>query len=65
VGSLSTHLPEIQEEIVGKHNELRKSVSPSASNMLKMVRSSMASKEVFSHLSLEQALSLALLACEL
>nr|XP_020026246.1 cysteine-rich secretory protein 3-like [Castor canadensis] len=36
VGSLSTHLPEIQEEIVGKHNELRKSVSPSASNMLKM-----------------------------
>ncbi|XP_073938946.1 cysteine-rich secretory protein 3-like [Castor canadensis] len=63
VGSLSTHLPEIQEEIVGKHNELRKSVSPSASNMLKMVRSSMASKEVFSHLSLEQALSLALLAC--
>ncbi|KAM4834539.1 cysteine-rich secretory protein 3-like [Thomomys bottae] len=36
VASLSTALPEVQKEIVDKHNELRKAVSPSASNMLKM-----------------------------
>uniref|UniRef100_A0A8C6QNU5 Cysteine-rich secretory protein 3-like n=1 Tax=Nannospalax galili TaxID=1026970 RepID=A0A8C6QNU5_NANGA len=35
--ALSTTLTEIQEEIVNKHNELRKSVSPKASDMLKMV----------------------------
>ncbi|KAM5256478.1 cysteine-rich secretory protein 3-like [Ctenodactylus gundi] len=34
--ALSTTLPEVQKEIVNKHNELRKSVSPGASNMLKM-----------------------------
>ncbi|XP_006149164.1 cysteine-rich secretory protein 3 [Tupaia chinensis] len=34
--ALSTELPEVQEEIINKHNELRKAVSPSASNMLKM-----------------------------
>ncbi|XP_006882179.1 PREDICTED: cysteine-rich secretory protein 2-like [Elephantulus edwardii] len=34
--SLSTMLNEIQEEIVNKHNSLRKNVSPTAQNMLKM-----------------------------
>uniref|UniRef100_A0A8C6QM14 Cysteine-rich secretory protein 3-like n=1 Tax=Nannospalax galili TaxID=1026970 RepID=A0A8C6QM14_NANGA len=38
--ALSTTLTEIQEEIVNKHNELRKSVSPKASDMLKMKWSS-------------------------
>ncbi|XP_021108245.1 cysteine-rich secretory protein 3-like isoform X2 [Heterocephalus glaber] len=34
--ALSTSLPEVQEEIVNKHNELRRAVSPTASDMLKM-----------------------------
>ncbi|XP_051008533.1 cysteine-rich secretory protein 2-like [Acomys russatus] len=34
--SLITTQKEIQREIVNKHNELRRAVSPSASNMLKM-----------------------------
>ncbi|XP_055986611.1 cysteine-rich secretory protein 2-like [Sorex fumeus] len=34
--SLSTCLPNIQNEIIDKHNALRRSVSPTASNMLKM-----------------------------
>ncbi|XP_012874581.1 PREDICTED: cysteine-rich secretory protein 2-like [Dipodomys ordii] len=34
--SLLTTQPQIQREIVNKHNELRRSVSPTASNMLKM-----------------------------
>ncbi|KAF6113301.1 cysteine rich secretory protein 2 [Phyllostomus discolor] len=34
--SLLTSQAQIQREIVNKHNELRKSVSPPASNMLKM-----------------------------
>ncbi|XP_004628332.2 cysteine-rich secretory protein 3-like [Octodon degus] len=33
---LSTALPQVQEEIVNKHNELRRAVSPSASDMVKM-----------------------------
>ncbi|XP_003474804.3 cysteine-rich secretory protein 3 [Cavia porcellus] len=33
---LSTTLPKVQEEIVNKHNELRRAVSPKASDMLKM-----------------------------
>ncbi|XP_054992362.1 cysteine-rich secretory protein 3 [Sorex araneus] len=36
IESLSVSLKKIQEEIVNKHNELRRSVSPTASNMLKM-----------------------------
>uniref|UniRef100_A0A8D0HFS8 SCP domain-containing protein n=1 Tax=Sphenodon punctatus TaxID=8508 RepID=A0A8D0HFS8_SPHPU len=35
---LSTHLSERQEEIVNKHNDLRRMVEPTASNMLRMVR---------------------------
>lgn len=35
---LSTSLPNVQKEIIDKHNELRRAVVPSASNMLKMVR---------------------------
>ncbi|XP_062043193.1 cysteine-rich secretory protein 3-like [Lepus europaeus] len=34
--ALSTSLIEVQQEIVNKHNDLRKSVNPPASNMLKM-----------------------------
>ncbi|XP_060113542.1 cysteine-rich secretory protein 3-like [Heteronotia binoei] len=34
--ALSTDLPERQKEIVDKHNDLRRIVEPSASNMLKM-----------------------------
>ncbi|XP_005377985.1 PREDICTED: cysteine-rich secretory protein 3-like [Chinchilla lanigera] len=34
--ALSTTRPEVQKEIVNKHNELRRTVSPSASDMLKM-----------------------------
>ncbi|XP_033619060.1 LOW QUALITY PROTEIN: cysteine-rich secretory protein 3-like [Fukomys damarensis] len=34
--ALSTALPEVQREIVNKHNELWRAVSPSASDMLKM-----------------------------
>uniref|UniRef100_A0A8C9PGD2 Cysteine rich secretory protein 2 n=1 Tax=Spermophilus dauricus TaxID=99837 RepID=A0A8C9PGD2_SPEDA len=34
--SLLTTQTQVQMEIVNKHNELRKSVSPTASNMLKM-----------------------------
>ncbi|KAJ8780049.1 hypothetical protein J1605_012085 [Eschrichtius robustus] len=37
--ALLTTQTQVQREIVNKHNELRKSVSPPASNMLKMVRS--------------------------
>ncbi|XP_077018160.1 cysteine-rich secretory protein 2-like [Tamandua tetradactyla] len=33
---LSTTIPAVQTEIVNKHNEIRRSVSPPASNMLKM-----------------------------
>ncbi|MCQ7618884.1 CAP domain-containing protein [Salmonella enterica] len=36
IASLSTTLKNVQEEIVKKHNQLRKSVSPRASDMLKM-----------------------------
>lgn len=36
--ALLTNQPQIQREIVNKHNELRRSVNPTASNMLKMVR---------------------------
>ncbi|ELK00219.1 cysteine-rich secretory protein 3 [Pteropus alecto] len=36
VDALSTTRKEIQREIVNKHNDLRRAVSPSASNMLKM-----------------------------
>ncbi|XP_048203599.1 cysteine-rich secretory protein 3-like [Perognathus longimembris pacificus] len=36
VASVSTTLRAIQKEIVNKHNELRRDVEPSASNMLKM-----------------------------
>ncbi|XP_042122002.1 cysteine-rich secretory protein 2-like [Peromyscus maniculatus bairdii] len=34
--ALLTNQPQIQREIVNKHNELRRSVNPTASNMLKM-----------------------------
>ncbi|XP_042331682.1 cysteine-rich venom protein-like [Sceloporus undulatus] len=34
--ALSTDLPEVQKEVVHKHNSLRRQVDPSASNMLKM-----------------------------
>ncbi|KAL6053899.1 hypothetical protein STEG23_003726, partial [Scotinomys teguina] len=34
--ALLTDQPHVQREIVNKHNELRKAVSPTASNMLKM-----------------------------
>ncbi|XP_047653234.1 cysteine-rich secretory protein 3-like [Phacochoerus africanus] len=34
--ALSTKLTKVQAEIVNKHNDLRRAVSPSASNMLKM-----------------------------
>lgn len=37
---LSTTLKNVQTEIVNKHNDLRRGVSPPPSNMLKMVRSS-------------------------
>ncbi|XP_008580716.1 PREDICTED: cysteine-rich secretory protein 3 [Galeopterus variegatus] len=40
--ALLTTLSQVQSEIVNKHNELRKAVSPSASNMLKMRWSSAA-----------------------
>ncbi|XP_005377724.1 PREDICTED: cysteine-rich secretory protein 3-like [Chinchilla lanigera] len=58
---LSTTLPQVQEEIVNKHNELRRAVSPSASDMLKMKWSSAAaenaqawaSKCTYSHSSSE------------
>ncbi|XP_010629408.1 cysteine-rich secretory protein 3-like [Fukomys damarensis] len=43
--ALSTALPEVQEEIVNKHNELRRAVSPSASDMLKMEWSSEAAEK--------------------
>ncbi|XP_062406278.1 cysteine-rich venom protein-like [Sardina pilchardus] len=33
---LDTSIPAVQEDIVNKHNELRRSVNPTASNMLKM-----------------------------
>ncbi|KAM4816133.1 cysteine-rich secretory protein 3-like [Urocitellus parryii] len=36
LNALSTTRKEVQSEIVNKHNELRKAVSPTASNMLKM-----------------------------
>ncbi|XP_057555365.1 cysteine-rich secretory protein 3-like [Hippopotamus amphibius kiboko] len=35
-GALSTTLQKVQSEIVNKHNDLRRRVSPPASNMLKM-----------------------------
>lgn len=35
---MSTTRKEVQKEIVKKHNDLRRSVSPPARNMLKMVR---------------------------
>ncbi|XP_042527862.1 cysteine-rich secretory protein 3-like [Dipodomys spectabilis] len=44
VASVSTTLSSIQKEIVDKHNQLRKMVSPSASNMLKMSWSAQAAK---------------------
>uniref|UniRef100_A0A8C6QBI4 Cysteine-rich secretory protein 2-like n=2 Tax=Nannospalax galili TaxID=1026970 RepID=A0A8C6QBI4_NANGA len=34
--ALLTTQTQVQREIVNKHNELRRAVSPSASNMLKM-----------------------------
>ncbi|XP_023567704.1 cysteine-rich secretory protein 3-like [Octodon degus] len=43
--ALSTTLPEVQKEIVNKHNELRRAVSPKASNMLKMEWSSAAAEK--------------------
>ncbi|XP_021108243.1 cysteine-rich secretory protein 3-like isoform X2 [Heterocephalus glaber] len=43
--ALSTTLPEVQKEIVNKHNELRRAVSPSASDMLKMEWSRAAAKK--------------------
>ncbi|XP_013013278.1 cysteine-rich secretory protein 3-like [Cavia porcellus] len=43
--ALSTTLPKVQEEIVNKHNELRRAVSPTASDMLKMRWSSEAAKK--------------------
>ncbi|XP_061482140.1 cysteine-rich venom protein pseudechetoxin-like [Rhineura floridana] len=44
VATLSTDLPNIQKEIISKHNDLRKRVVPSASNMLKMVWNGTAAK---------------------
>ncbi|XP_043365944.1 serotriflin-like [Dermochelys coriacea] len=42
---LSTDLPEVQIEITDKHNEFRRLVSPTASNMLKMVWNAEAAKD--------------------
>ncbi|CAM5131081.1 unnamed protein product, partial [Natator depressus] len=42
--TLTTDLPEVQIEITDKHNELRRLVSPTASNMLKMVWNAEAAK---------------------
>lgn len=36
--ALLTSQVQVQKEIVNKHNELRRTVNPTASNMLKMVR---------------------------
>uniref|UniRef100_A0A8D0HRL9 ShKT domain-containing protein n=1 Tax=Sphenodon punctatus TaxID=8508 RepID=A0A8D0HRL9_SPHPU len=41
---LSTHLSERQEEIVNKHNDLRRMVEPTASNMLRMKWNATAAK---------------------
>ncbi|KAH0621823.1 hypothetical protein JD844_023469 [Phrynosoma platyrhinos] len=35
--ALSSDLPEVQKEVVDKHNTLRRQVEPSASNMLRML----------------------------
>ncbi|XP_033619234.1 cysteine-rich secretory protein 3 isoform X2 [Fukomys damarensis] len=43
--ALSTTIPRVQREIVNKHNELRRAVSPSASDMLKMEWSSAAARK--------------------
>uniref|UniRef100_A0A8C2LM31 Cysteine-rich secretory protein 2 n=1 Tax=Cricetulus griseus TaxID=10029 RepID=A0A8C2LM31_CRIGR len=37
--ALLTNQPQVQLEIVGKHNELRRAVNPTASNMLRMTPS--------------------------
>ncbi|XP_074847498.1 cysteine-rich venom protein helothermine-like [Carettochelys insculpta] len=42
--ALSTDFPEIQKEITDKHNELRRLVNPTASNMLKMAWNDEAAK---------------------
>ncbi|ERE87059.1 cysteine-rich secretory protein 2 [Cricetulus griseus] len=36
--ALLTNQPQVQLEIVGKHNELRRAVNPTASNMLRMFK---------------------------